>query len=158
MGKAGHWLVLLAVAYKESNFNPTARAGGRSTATGLFQINDPTGNDLQDRIWPRFVSKDKPIVPAGKRFNAFRTDPDISAKGAEAILLDKIALRGNDLQRGLDAYGTNAPYGQKVLAGVDAIRQVLGIPAGQQWSDAKILDGIRANPDQVKAALNRTVR
>jgi RHS repeat-associated protein len=152
--------LLLAIAYGESTFNPAAK-NARSTATGLYQILSPTKADLEDRVYPNFVT-------TADRFGAdvsgdWRLDPSTATAGAYLILLDRIASGGNDLIEGLKRYrgdrgeiGEN--YADVVIRRRDAINAFaaelggdLGDAIQADWNRLITkLDAIRPKPREPK--------
>jgi hypothetical protein len=153
------WLILVADAYLESSFNPDAK-NPRSSATGLFQILDTTADDIQDRIWKKWVSSKNPIVSGGERLRDYRTDPFIATTAAYVYMLDRIAFEHFNLLKGLDRYGTGpgTGYGRRVLAGVAAIRKVCGFKPGEPVSRDAMLECARKHCKELKAALSKAVR
>ena len=149
---------LIAIAFKESSFD--AAAVGPTGDLGLFQFVVATADDIQDRIVQKFLPAGTaiPNVPAGDRFANHRTDPDASSFCAWAFVLDKIAHNANQLQAGLDDYNPGeAGYGQKILSGVTALRNLCGIALGTPTDPAVLQATMQNNCPGVKAALDGAV-
>lgn len=152
------FLTMLAQAFKESSFDPNAKAPN-SSATGLWQILDGTADDIQDRIWRNFISRDNPMVPGGGRFRDHRTNPYLAATGYYAYLLDRIASAGGDLRKGLERYfggEGKEDYADKVLKGRDAIRKTCGL--GENPTVDQIRNCLKEKCDEIKKVLEATVR
>jgi hypothetical protein len=154
------YLTMIAQAYKESTFNPNA-AAPNSTAVGLWQTLEPTAQDIQNRVWPNFVSKDNWPVPAGANFADYRTDPFTSASMYYVYLLDRIAAGGGDLQKGLENYfggKGKEDYAKKVLAGRNAIRKVCGFGPNEKPTLEQLRQCAKGKCKEIKQALEATVR
>ena len=115
-------LIMMAAAYKESSWNPTAK-NPSSTATGLYQILAGTADDIQDRVHQKFVVAGRPDpIPGlqpGQRLLSHRRNPAVATYAATVYLLDRIASAGNHLETGL---GTG--YGEAVIDAADAIKRI----------------------------------
>lgn len=150
-------LIMLVIAYKESKFDPTVK-NPTSTATGLFQIRKPTADDIQDRIWPKFINPDNPIVPAGKRLADMRTEAIPSAQAAYVYLLDRIAAAGNSLTEGLNNFGTGKGYSDKIMAGLKGLKDVCGFKPKQEITYEGIKDCAKKHCEALKDAMEKVVR
>ena len=154
---------MLSLAWKESSFNPNAK-NPRSSASGLYQILDGTKGDIEDRVWPKFVGGGgfPPYPPSdpntGQPIDDWRYDPGLASSAAYAYLLDRIASRGGDLSEGIGAYGEGDDYARKVLAGVDTIKSVCGVPAGTSMTLSQLKKCASEKCDELKNALDNAMR
>ena len=148
---------MMAIAYKESTWDPAAK-NPDSSATGLYQILNGTADDIQNRVHPNFVSKREMCgLEGGKRLRDCRKEPGIATYAAVIYLFDRIAARRNNLRDGIAAYGTGAQYARKVIAGADEIKRICGF---ESYSPTlgKAADCFCHKCEEIKKGLERTVR
>lgn len=153
---------MFTLAWKESSFNPNAK-NPRSTARGLYQILDGTKKDIEDRVWPRFVGGEDGFPPypptdpiTGKEIDDWRYDPSLATSAAWVYLLDRIASRGGDLEKGIGAYGEGEEYAKKVLEGINALKQLCG--AGGKMTNDDLAKCASEKCNEIKRTLDRAVR
>jgi hypothetical protein len=94
--------LLIALIYKESNFDSSAKAKG-STATGLMQMTKTAVKELQ-RVYPGEFSK------------VDLTDPAENIRAGSKYLALMIERAKGVVATGLDKYGTGPGYSKSILA------------------------------------------
>jgi hypothetical protein len=96
--------LIIAVAWKESSFNPDAHAPPPNTATGLMQMNRGAIAELNKSM------------PAGLEYDHARMSlPVDNIEAGSTYLQRRIDGAGGNLLKGLNGYGTGVGYGDSII-------------------------------------------
>lgn len=75
-------------------------------------------------------------------------------------MLDKIAGRRNNLEEGLDAYGTGlgTGYGRHILDGIGELKQLCGVAQGTEMTCDQLWECATKHCDEMQRVLDAAVR
>lgn len=110
--------VMVALLWKESNFDTTAQTPPPNTAKGIAQINNRTADTIQDRVAKNWGGSDPfYTLEKGQRLRNHRFNPDVSIFAAYIYLDDRYKATGS-LAGALNAYG---PGSAKTLLAAECL-------------------------------------